>query len=31
MGLVYLDYTDDPAKEAHPAGPPVGQNGTTPI
>ncbi|HZT12353.1 MAG TPA: M48 family metalloprotease [Candidatus Baltobacteraceae bacterium] len=25
MGLVYLDYTDDPAKEAHPAGPPSGQ------
>jgi hypothetical protein len=29
MGLVYLDYTDDPAKEAHPAGPPPGQNSTT--
>src|SRR5579872_3915357 len=21
LGLIYLDYTDDPAKEAHPAGP----------
>jgi hypothetical protein len=20
MGLIYLDYTDDPAKEAHPDG-----------
>jgi hypothetical protein len=29
MGLVYLDYTDDPAKEAHPNGPPPGQNSTT--
>ena len=25
MGLIYLDYTDDPAKEAHPTGPPLGQ------
>lgn len=33
MGLVYLDYTDDPVKEAHPGGPPPGQNSTstTPI
>ncbi len=29
MGLIYLDYTDDPAKEAHPSGPPPGQNSTT--
>lgn len=28
MGLIYLDYTDDPAKEAHPDGPPAGQNGS---
>jgi hypothetical protein len=24
-GLIYLDYTDDPVKEAHPAGGPTGQ------
>lgn len=28
LGLVYLDYTDDPAKEKHPNGPPPGQNST---
>lgn len=28
MGLIYLDYTDDPAKEKHPSGPPPGQNPT---
>ncbi len=27
MGLIYLDYTDDPAKEAHPNGGPPGQTG----
>ena len=26
LGLIYLDYTDDPAKEAHPAGPQTGAN-----
>jgi predicted Zn-dependent protease len=29
LGLVYLDFTDDPAKEAHPNGSPPGQNSTT--
>lgn len=28
MGLIYLDYTDDPLKEAHPNGAPPGQNST---
>ncbi len=27
LGLIYLDYTDDPAKEAHPDGGPPGQTG----
>ncbi len=27
LGLIYLDYTDDPAKEAHPAGGAPGQTG----
>jgi tetratricopeptide (TPR) repeat protein len=28
MGLIYLDYTDDPDKEAHPNGGPPGQSNT---
>jgi predicted Zn-dependent protease len=28
LGLIYLDYTDDPGKEQHPNGPPPGQNST---